>query len=190
MTRPKLLKGPKIFRDIVEEICKYIDINRPISGIGSQVYAAPGGRPVNVTGTHGGASANIIQPFELLSQFSSGDPPQPEIRVIYSTLAGEAPDGFSPGDDPPYILTPVGSEGYVYGVITIDGTTGDITSRALGIDATIPDDGDTTFYVEIGSYSITDGALTVVNARYGPIDVQICRKWFANSAPYWDVTFL
>jgi hypothetical protein len=123
------------------------------------------------------------QPFSLHAMVQNG---QNKIRVYYSTLGGEPPNGFSDGDEPPYILTPAGTSGKVYGCITIN-EYGEIDSRTLGI-GSMPEPTDTTKYVEIGSYTVEDGVLRAVNARYGPIDVQICRNWFSNPATY-GVTF-
>lgn len=86
MTRPKLSKGPKIFRDIVEELCKYIEINRPVSGIGSNVYDSPGGRPIDVTGTNGGASASLSYPFKVYIRALPGsDPATYQAGVEYNS---------------------------------------------------------------------------------------------------------
>ena len=129
------------------------------------------------------------RPFQLLPTKVDGSP---KIRVVTSTLAGEPPSGFSEGDDPPYLLTPSGSAGFVWGGVTIDPEDGTIVENGVFLDIgdTVPEDEDDTFYVQIGSWTLEAGVLTVVNDRYGPIDANICRNWFAAASPFYGVTFI
>jgi hypothetical protein len=122
---------------------------------------------------------------------SETSPAPPKIRVYPSTLAGGSSTdiGFTEGDDPAYLLTP--SEGVLQGGITIDGTTGEVTSRWLEIVSELGTDDDTTFYVEIGTVAAgeTEGSWIVSNSRYGPIHAQICRNWYAGAAPYFGLNW-
>lgn len=126
------------------------------------------------------------QPFQLVDGNDSGTN---FIRVVYSTLVGVAPDGFSPGDDPIYKFSSVSGDGFVWAEVDIDGTTGEVTGRSLDFGSTVPTDTDTSYYVEIGSYT-TDmqNNLSVVNARYGPITAQICQDFFSPTLS-WSVSF-
>ncbi len=136
------------------------------------------------------ASSRIqAKPFELILV---SDGSTKKIRVVYSTLAGGLPSGFSYADDPPYLLTPTGTSGVVCGGVTIEESYGSIlpNGRFLAIYPEVPVNTTDTFYQEIGSYSLDGDTLAVVNARYGPIDATICRNWFAAEAPFWGVTFI
>ena len=127
-----------------------------------------------------------IRPFTLLDASDGA----PKIRVIGSTIGAASPTGFSPGDDPPYILTLGGATGVIYGGVTIDTATGFITSWFVGQDASLPADDDETFHFQIGSWATTGGgAIVPHNDRYGPVHVQVCRDWFASAVPYFSVVF-
>ena len=133
----------------------------------------------------------VKQPFELvITTEGSDDPPLPRVQVIHSTLAGELPDDM---DDPlvDFLLVPASGTQQVYGRITIDDTTGEVTEREILQAATVPEDTDTLFHVLIGSYVFEDDVITSVqNYSYGPIGANICRNWFAGEAPFYGVTFL
>jgi hypothetical protein len=116
------------------------------------------------------------------------------IRVVSSTLAGgsSADLGFALGDEPPYLLAP--SAGVLIGGITFGPTTGLIATRWLEIQAIFPDPSgvpDGTDYVEIGTvaWDAANEVWTVSNSRYGPINITICRNWFAAEAPFYSVTW-
>lgn len=187
---PKKTKGPKWLRDAFQGLYDEIMRNRPVSGIGTMVYDAPGGRPVNAIG--GSSTSSLFyEPFRLISTDNGADPISLRIRITASTLGGGSSEdlGFAEGDDPPYLLTPSGSGGFVWGGITVDQTDGTITSRFLDIGASVPEDTATEFYVEIGSYVIDADTLTVSNSRYGPINATICRNWFASESPFYGLSF-
>jgi hypothetical protein len=130
-------------------------------------------------------AAEIKQPFTLVA---ADDEAGTKVRVITSTLGGDVPAGFSPGDDPPYVLT-VADADIVWGGITIDSGTGEITARWLDSGAEMPADTATDFHVRIGSVAVSSGVSSPVNDRYGPITATVCRNWFAAEAPYFGVTF-
>jgi hypothetical protein len=148
-------------------------------------------KPIIPSSDQGSSASIVFQPLELALATSGGETPEPRIRVYASTIAGGSSTdiGFTEGDDPPYLLTP--SEGVLQGGITIDGTTGEVTSRWLEIVSELGTDDDTTFYVEIGTVAAgeTEGSWIVSNSRYGPIHAQICRNWYASSAPYFGVNW-
>jgi hypothetical protein len=108
-----------------------------------------------------------------------GNITEAKVRIITSTLVGDVPDGFSPGDDPPYLLT-VSDGDIIYGCVTIETSTGDVTSRTLGSGGALPDDDPDsgTYYARLGSVSITGGVIAPVNDQYGPIKTNIYRDWF------------
>jgi hypothetical protein len=130
------------------------------------------------------------QPFQLATvNTGTSESPNWKVRVHASTLAGGSSTdlGFAEGDDPPYLLT--AEEGIVQGGITIDGSTGEVTSRWLEIVGGLSEGDDSTFYVEIGTVAFEEGVFTAANSRYGPITATICRNWFAAEAPYYGVTW-
>ena len=101
------------------------------------------------------------------------------IRVIYGTIQGEAPTGMSEGDDPPYTLTASGDKS-VYAIVTISSSTGEITSRSIGQGASVPDNGDTTFYFELFSYSVSAGVISISQSVAGSLSFTACRNWYSN----------
>jgi hypothetical protein len=126
-----------------------------------------------------------VRPFGLSIVLEDDEP---MVRVRASTLAGgSATDlGFASADSPPYLLP--ASAGVVQGGITID-ANGGVTSRWIEIVAELSADTEDTFHVEIGTVAELDEGWRANNSRYGPIDVQICRDWFANP-PRYGVTFI
>jgi hypothetical protein len=132
-----------------------------------------------VTKAQGGKKSSAVptQPFQIIAYSST------QVRIITSTLANDVPDGFGPGDDPPYLLT-VADGDIIYGCVTFDTTDPalPVTSRTLGHGDSLPDDDPSTatFYERIGSVSISDaGVITPSNDRYGPIDALCFRRWFS-----------
>lgn len=126
--------------------------------------------------------ADTIQPFQLIDASNTEGT---KVRVVESTLIGQAPDGFSPSDDPPYTLS-VSNNDIVYAGVTLDVSgefPGLVTDRFLDADAVVPPDDPIggSFYLAIGQVTLTeDGKGTnPVNFRYGPIDGTFFRVWFA-----------
>lgn len=158
--------------------------------VGTVQQAYSGTSVVVVKVMIGSTPRAIFKPFHLLVTTDPTDTnpaPAKKIRVYPSTLGGGSSIGgapnlnFSPGDDPPYLLTPV--VGVVRGHIQIDGDTGEITGRWIECVAALGTATDTDFFVEIGTVNqnLTTGAWSVNNSVYGPINVQICggydSKW-------------
>ena len=177
----------------------YLRSITPRSSSNITIATGPGGtsfralepqRPSPPSATQG------VQPLQLVVTTDPADtstPPAPKIRVYASTVAGGASTdlGFAPGDTPAYYLTP--RVGVVQAGITLDDSTGEITSRWIEIVSALTADTDTNHYVEIGAVSrTTSGGVTTWtahNSRYGPINAQICRNWFAAESPYYGVTW-
>ncbi len=112
-----------------------------------------------------------------------------KVRVVRGMINGVAPSGFSVGDWPRYVLDAAGSK-VVYVTVTIDGSTGEITSRTLGFAGTLPADGDTTFNLEIFSYTVDEtGRFRISQSVKGSLAAVVCRNWFAGSAPYYGLTW-
>ena len=130
--------------------------------------------------------SSALQSFQLVEASTES---QKKIRVVYGTIAGEMPTGFSEGDEPPYVLD-VSGAGFVYAGITID-TAGQVTARWVDQGADVPANTDTDYHVEIGSFSVTSDpeTLALAQARYGPINVQVCRNWYATEPPFFSVLF-
>ncbi len=125
------------------------------------------------------------RPFQLTD---ARDEDGLKVRIHASTLGGELPDGFSDGDEPPYIVSVTGN-GKIWGGISINDSTGEITGRWLDKGTTVPANTTTEKYVLIGSWWSTGDTLLLSNSRYGPIDVDICRNWFAAASPFYGVSF-
>lgn len=142
--------------------------------------------PETITGG-GTGSGSLTEPFQLVA---SGTPGDNILKVRESTLAGEVPGGFTAGI---MDLTIADAAGVVYAKLTINGTTGAVTARAVEKAATMPADTSTVFHEQIGSYTVTgsggSAVISASNARYGPIPATVCRNWFAAEAPFYGVTF-
>ena len=113
----------------------------------------------------GGTSTPSVHPFQL-SQASGEDPELIYARVRYGTVNGEMPTGMSLGDDPPYILELTEAEaGVIWLGGTLDETTLEINSLWIDQGAALPtEETDFEIYLELGSYSITDGALSLAQS--------------------------
>ena len=139
----------------------------------------------------GAAGASAIRFFQLLDateRDDEGEVTARKVRVVASTLAGGSSFGggenltFAEGDDPPYLLTVSGS-GVIYGYVTVNVTTGAVTSRSVVQGATMPASSEEggEYYVEIGTFNVPAGdadPISVNNSRYGPITADIFRDWF------------
>jgi hypothetical protein len=144
------------------------------------------------TPTAGGGtgSGSSTEPFQLVASGAAGDN---ILKVRESTLAGEVPSGFTAGIMDLTIADAADAAGVVYAKLTINGTTGAVTARAVEKAASLPANTSTVFHELIGSYTVTgSGGSAVIaasNARYGPIPATICRNWFAAEAPFYAVSF-
>jgi len=171
--------GPPAWKKWAEKMAEAHDASIPVSGLGTTVGDVTGGRSVNVSSIGGISGINSLQ------LINASDESGKKIRISYGTVAGEAPSGMSPGDDPPFLLSGISGSGYVYAKITYTATTGDITDRSIEKRADEPSEEDGILWVQIGSWSIDDDdILHLTNARYGPIDVTICRDWYSSPASY------
>lgn len=109
------------------------------------------------------------------------------IRVIYGTISGEPPSGMSEGDDPPYTLTASGTKS-VYAIVTINTSTGAITSRSLGHATSVPSDSDSTFFFELFSYTVSGGTISISQSVAGSLTFSACRDWYSNPVT-WSPTW-
>jgi hypothetical protein len=159
-------------------------------GRGYAINRGPGGTILSIkSGQPGDFPANTFFLLEAADVIEDEEVTANKIRVRYSTLADAAPDDFQPSDSPPFLFT-ITEAGIVYAHLEIDSETGEVTGRTIENGTEIPDDTDTDFYCEIGTYDIddeTDGT-TCANGRYGPIGANICRNWFVSPVKY-GVTF-
>lgn len=137
--------------------------------------------------TLGGRGAGSAQPFELVASGTAGDN---ILKVRESTLAGAVPAGFTAGIKE---FTIADAAGVVYAKLTINGTTGAVTARAIEKATSMPADTATVYHEQIGSYTVTgsggSAVISATNTRYGPIPATICRNWFAAEAPFYAVSF-
>ena len=172
ISKPGLI-GPGRWNWVLEQ-CRSAFVESVVGGTWTR---GPGGTALFVAS---GGAAPPTHPFKLLKASVGG---VKKIRVIYGTLAGEMPSGFSVGDDPPYLLT-VTATGLVYAILTIDGATGVVNSRTLGNGASLPADDDTTFHLELGSYAIDGDLVTIAQAVSGSLAFVACRNWYADPATF------
>lgn len=105
-----------------------------------------------------------------------------KLRVVAGTINGQFPPGMSTGDNPPYVL-PVSGNGVVYVSVTID-SEGGITSRSIAIGSSVPVNSKSQFYFNVGSYSVSSGAVNVVTSKGGNIQFFTCRKPYTDPKEY------
>lgn len=128
----------------------------------------------------GGGGSTSYEPFELVAADEGGSN---KVRVVSGEIAGDVPSGFSPGDDPPYILD-VSDGDIVWAIVTYDVSSGEgsfpVTSRTLDKGSSLPADDPTagTFYYRIGSVAIVSGKTKPVNDRTGAILTNCFRLWY------------
>lgn len=72
-------------------------------------------------------------------------------------------------------------------VIELDGTDGTYTVTMEAFTGDPPDDTDTDFHVALGA---VDGDGKITQFRCGPVNLQVCRNWYAAEAPFHGLTVL
>jgi hypothetical protein len=119
------------------------------------------------------------RPFEMFESLGG-------VVIRESTIGGIVPGGFSGG-----VQTFSGASGKLFGRLTINGTTGAVSSATIITAASLPANTSTQFHIQIGEWETNEADEIIVwNDRYGPVDANICRNWFAGEAPYFGVTFI
>ena len=135
--------------------------------------------PVTVSGG-GGCNG-----FELTA---GGTASALKVNVSSGTIAGQEPSGFTEGSKE----FSVSASGVIYAQVTVNSTTGAITARALNNGSSLPANTATVFHEQIGTYTVTGTgdarAVSVSNSRCGSVYVNICRIWYAASAPFYGVS--
>lgn len=91
------------------------------------------------------------------------------------------PDGMTEGGDPPYLITP--STGDKWAWIEVDwdmsGGTPAVTGRSINTGPTVPNDDDSTQYIALTDFSITDGVLSIGREEgIGSQEVAACAGGF------------
>ena len=83
------IKGPKWLKQAFSDVDAKIEANKPISGIGTQVFDSAGGRPINAfRGAGGGGTSVGGFPFQILSAGQNlGVAPESN---LFKNLKGEA----------------------------------------------------------------------------------------------------
>jgi len=157
---------------VLNKILRELESLRIIKIAGGTVRKLPGGTEITVDTERGGSSPST-HPFQLTVVTNPTNPSEKQIRVRYGTINNVAPTGMSLGDDPPYLLTPSGTEGIIYAVVVFDRSDAScpILSRDLGMDDELPPDDQETAHIEIGSYVVDGQKITVAQAVSGSLFV-------------------
>ncbi len=103
-------------------------------------------------------------PFQLLD---ASTPEARQIRVRYGTLAGEAPEGFNLGDQPPFVLELPGDTGRIYAHIQLSEDLVTYEKREiLATQDALPPDTEYDAHLELGSWSTEDstGRLSIAQS--------------------------
>ncbi len=170
---PKLdMVVPKPLRAWIDALLLWLIANRVIEGLNVQITdASGGGKQISALGGSGGLLSPPQKfPFQLLVVVVSS---VQKIRVRYGTVNGTEPSGMSPGDDPPYIIAPDGTTGYVYLVVGVDDDYA-MTSLSIDVGATVPADTTSELYLQIGSYAGAGTALVLAQSISGSQGYKWC----------------
>lgn len=188
---PEITRGPGWLCAWLNWLRAFVISIQPLRSSTIDYQDHPSGRQLEATAKGGGSSgaASALKLFQLIATESGS---ANKIRVTRSLLAGAAPDGFNEADDPPFLLSPSGTSGVVYAKITVAQNSGagggEISARSIEVDSTVPEDTDTDYHLEIGTYSVEDDVLTVQNSIYGPIEATVCRNAWAAESPFYGVS--
>lgn len=176
--RPKLPRGIGGWRQFATEVLDYIERQSPIQGRGVKISEFPNGRMIEAE--PGSSSSSRTHPFQL-SDASEGN--AKKIRVRAGTINGVMPVGFSEGDSPTFVLN-VGSKGFVYLIVTVDGTTFEINSRTVGTASAVPANTTTNFHQPCGNFRTSDeGTLVIATTIGGSQHFELC----GDVEPLWGL---
>lgn len=194
---PPLKRGPKWLQEIINGLITFAVSIQPLESENCAVHDSPVGKQI-IPGPPGGSgTAAQYRLFQLVSTTDPAvaAPGNKRIRVTRSTIAGEQPDDWedsewNEADDPPYLLEPVGASGYVFAHVVVSQTEGggEVTAATIEIATEMPEESDTDYYIELGTYTFVDNVITCSNSQYGPVNVTICPNWAAAEAPFYGVT--
>lgn len=175
-TSPKaprpLRRGPKWLQNAYNDLLAYSCQTTPLAG--PQMSSQQGPNGIMLTPQ---VSSGVIThiPFQL----AVASPTQ--IRVYLGTVNGNAPDDFSPGDTPPFLLS-VSGDGVVFIEVTTD-AGGTITDVSVSFDASMPADSAGDYHQQIGSFSSSGGSLVVAQAIGGSQWFELC----GGVVPLWGL---
>lgn len=153
------------------DLLDWMQDNRPIEGLGIRINDADGqGKQINAIGQDTPSSVNS-QPFQLIN---SSEGSTIKIRIRYGTVNSIIPDGMSPGDTPPYILTINIDVGVIYLIVTTDD---DFLINDVSIDfaAELPEaPDDFTFYRSLGTFSVDGKTVSLAQDVRGSQQFKWC----------------
>lgn len=154
--------------------------NQIICGSGITETGTPLGRVISAAA---GVGVSELKPFQLIPGEEAN-----EIDVLESSIGSEIPSGFAEGRK---TFVASGTGGYIYARVAVS-NSGEISSVGLLSGSSVPNDTNTVYHAPIGWYAVEGTApnitVTMGNLRYGPVNVTICRDWFASSSPYYGVS--
>jgi hypothetical protein len=179
--------GPPEWKSWARSITRFVEANQLFPGLGCILDDIGGGKgkKLSIEAIAQAIASIERRPFELVASATEGDNPQPRLRVVFSTIDGDIPTGFSLTDEPPFLLVPAVGTRVVLVKITIDGT-GNPTGREITQATVKPADTTTVKYAILGSYTFDaeNGFTAMVNAGYGPVDVGVCQLFFTEPVEY------
>lgn len=153
--------------------------NRVIQGLNNTISDADGqGKRIDVQSGSSGANATQF-PFQLIDASKNGST---NIRIRYGTVNGMDPAGMSVGDNPPYVLTGLGSSGRVWVELDFTVSSGIFSATAASLDSgsDVPDDdlpdgdGDGKVYRQLGNWSTSSGSIVIAQDVQYSLIGQIC----------------
>lgn len=165
--RVELKRGPKWLKMAFQDLASTLFAMMPkADGITMTQTSTAEGTLFRARGGGGILGTVPIHPFQLIED-------EDGIRVVYGTVNGEAPAGMSDGDEPNYVLPITNGSGVIYIMVTVDGDF-HITSRSIDSAGSMPPDGGSTFYQQIGSYNYSGGQLFLAQAISGSQAFELC----------------
>lgn len=173
-----LKRGPRWLKKWSEEIVAAILGLVPIDSDTVTVTDGPGGKgkmftALQTRSSGGGTTSQSLHPFKMV--VVTMDDHQ-EIRIVYGTVNSMTPDVFSLGDNPNYTFEPGGNGfAWIKVIVSTDPeTAGHVDSVEVHYGTDLPEDTETEFYQQIGSYVTMDDQLQVAQAIAGSQWFQLC----------------
>ena len=158
-------KAPRWFKEWCDSISEFVTASQPIAGFGTSISQLPKGRQIH---SAGGITAQGVATGVNFQGYDASTGGVAKIRVksgVVTVFGGAAyiPTGMYIADTTPYIVNAVGTSGFVYLVMEVDGD-GLFQSLTIGIGATVPVDTATIGIKVLVEYGTDSGQFFVTGA--------------------------
>jgi hypothetical protein len=157
------------------QVVRYLRAITPRASADVMPSVGAGGATFSLRARRAGGGANIypsFYPIDATTQEGEGEPVR-KVRITYGLVCGEAPDGMSLGDSPPYVLPLAGSAGHVYLVISLD-EEDTIDSVSIDSAAERPADAHPIYHHTICTWAVDDTGFHLAPALLGSQWFELC----------------